>query len=199
MAVKGTTHRERQALATRAQVADAARALFAEQGYVATTIAAIARAADIPAPTIYSAFGGKAAILREIADRAVAPLEPMRRHEQALAEPDPAAGLAIAAAVQRDQYEAMYDVIMVFQEAARTDPEIAAATAAILGNRERAFRRHLTAIKGSLRTGVGEAVAVYQALVLPEVYRTLVVEAGWTPARYERWLADALARELLGR
>jgi len=34
--------------------------------------------------------------------------------------------------------------------------------------------------------------------VLPEIYRTLVVERGWSAERYEDWLAAALVRQLLG-
>ena len=92
MAVKreGPTHRQRQALATRQQIAAAARALFAERGYVATTITAISEAADIPVPTIYSAFGNKAAILTDITRRVIATLDVKVQYEQAMAEPDPA-------------------------------------------------------------------------------------------------------------
>ena len=53
----GPTHRQRQAAATRRQIAAAARQLFAERGYVATTIAAISERADIPVQTVYSAIG----------------------------------------------------------------------------------------------------------------------------------------------
>jgi hypothetical protein len=44
---------------------------------------------------------------------------------------------------------------------------------------------------------VDDGVAIYVALVLPEVYRTLVIERGWTADRYEDWLADALTTQLL--
>jgi AcrR family transcriptional regulator len=198
--VKGPTHRQRQALATKTQVADAARRLFADRGYVATTIAAIAEAADIPAPTIYSAFGTKAAILRWIADQAVSTVDPVRGHEQARTNPDPAAGLRQAANIQRRQFEAMLDIITVHQEAARTDPEIAEATRRILANRERGFRAHLAAIVSHLAPGmtIDDAVAVYTTLVLPEVYRSLVTERGWSPERYEQWLGGALIHDLLG-
>lgn len=203
MAVKriGPTHRQRQALATRAQVAAAARELFTTRGYVATTIAAIAERADIPAPTIYSAFGTKARILREIAESVMAGLDVADRHRRAREHPDPVQGLRLAAGMQRWQYEAMYDVITVFQEAARTDPEIAARTATILATRDRWFRMHVEAIAAHLAPGldVDRAVDLYTALVLPEVWRTLVVERGWTPQSYEDWLAGAFARELLGR
>lgn len=193
----GLTHRQRQALATKEQIAAAARRLFAERGYVATTIAAIAETADIPAPTIYSAFGGKAAILKDIAWRTAATLDIDRHHDDALAEPDPARGLRLAAALQRRQFDLMYDVITIYGEAARTDEDIAADVALIQANRERAFRRHLRAIAGHLRVGVAEGVDIYLALVLPEIYRTLVHERGWSPDRYETWLADSLTTQLL--
>ena len=199
MAVKreGPTHRQRQAMATRDQVARAARELFAERGYVATTIAAIAEAADIPVQTIYSAFGGKAKILQELTGRAIAPIDVLRRHEEARAHPDPAEGLRLSVAIQRHQYEVMFDVIDVYWEAARTDAEIAGILKGIMASREQAFAAHLAFIEASLRPGLAEALDIYLALVVPEIYRTLVRERGWTPDRYEKWLGDTLVAQLL--
>jgi AcrR family transcriptional regulator len=102
-------------MATKQQIADAARRLFAVHGYVATTITAIAEAADIPAPTIYSAFGTKAKILQAIAWGAAATLDIDSSHEDALAEPDPRRGLRLAARIQRRQFEVMYAVIAIYQ------------------------------------------------------------------------------------
>ena len=196
---EGPTHRQRQALVTKAQIASAARALFAAQGYVGTTIAAIAEAADIPAPTIYSAFGNKAAILQAIAWGVAETLDIDRAHDDALAQPEPREGLRMAAHIQRRQFEQMYDVIDIYQEAARTDPDIAQNTRVIMANRERAFRRHIEAIAAHLAPGVSidDGVDVYITLVLPEVYRTLVIERGWTADRYENWLVEALTAQLL--
>jgi AcrR family transcriptional regulator len=186
-------------MATKQQIADAARRLFAVHGYVATTITAIAEAADIPAPTIYSAFGTKAKILQAIAWGAAATLDIDSSHEDALAEPDPRRGLRLAARIQRRQFEVMYDVIAIYQEAARTDPDIARDARMITENRERAFRRHVEAVAAHLASGVSVAdgVDVYVTLVLPEIYRTLVLERGWTADRYETWLADSLVDQLL--
>ena len=199
MAVKreGLTHRQRQAMATKAEIAAAARVLFATQGYVGTTIAAIADAADIPAPTIYSAYGGKAAILRAIAWGVAGTLDVDRTHADALEQPDPREGLRMVANLQRRQYEQMYDVIDIYQEAARIDPEIAEDVRTIAANRERAFRRHLEAIEPHLAVELESAVAIYLALVLPEIYRTLVIERTWPPTHYESWLAKALTTQLL--
>jgi len=188
-------------MATKAQIASAARALFADQGYVGTTIAAIAESADIPAPTIYSAFGGKAAILQAIAWGVAGTLDIDRAHEEALAQPNPRDGLRRAANIQRRQFEQMYDVIDIYQEAARTDPDIAQDMRTIAANRERAFRRHVESIASHLAPGVSvdDGVAIYLTLVLPEVYRTLVIERGWTTDRYENWLANGLITQLLPR
>jgi AcrR family transcriptional regulator len=187
-------------MATKRQIADAARRLFASHGYVATTITAIADAADIPAPTIYSAFGSKAKILQFIAWSVVATLDVDRSHQQALAESDPAQGLRLAANIQRRQYQLMSDVIAIYQEAARTDPDIAADLQAIMGNRERAFRHHLEAIAPHLAPGVtvDDGLAIYLALVLPEIHHTLVHQRGWSNDHYETWLADTLVHQLLG-
>jgi hypothetical protein len=93
----------------------------------------------------------------------------------------------------------MYDVIMIYQEAARTDPDIARALQTVMANRERAFRRHIEAIAAHLTPGVtvSDGVSIYITLVLPEIYRTLVVEQGWTIDRYETWLTETLIRQLL--
>jgi AcrR family transcriptional regulator len=186
-------------MATKEQVAQAARALFATHGYVATTINAIAEAADIPAPTIYSAFGTKSKILQAIAWGVTATLEIDRHHDEAIAQADPTQGLRLAMNIQRRQYEVMYDVVAIYQEAARTDPEIAQALRIIMANRERAFRRHIEAIAGHLAPGVtvDDGVDIYLALVLPEIFRTLVLERGWSLDRYETWLAESLIRQLL--
>ncbi|WP_194909294.1 TetR/AcrR family transcriptional regulator [Catenulispora rubra] len=197
---EGPTHRQRQALATKQQIAEAARALFAERGYVATTITAIAETADIPVPTIYSAFGNKAAILKDILKRVVATLNVSRQHEQARDDPDPARGLRRLAGLQREQFEAMYDVMTVTTEAVRVDPEIAEELRRIMASRERGFRRHIEAIAPHLAPGttVDDALDVYITLVLPEIYHSLVLERGWSPDRYEAWLADNFVHQLLG-
>ena len=196
---EGPSHRQRQAMATKQQIASAARGLFAANGYAGATITAIAAAAGIPAPTIYSAFGTKARILQAIAWGVTSTLDVDRSHDAALAEPDPAQGLRLAANIQRRQFEHMYDVIAIYAEAARTDPDIAQDLQTIMANRERAFRRHVEAIAAHLAPGVSvsDAVDIYITLVLPEIYRTLVPERGWTVDQYENWLAGTLIRQLL--
>jgi hypothetical protein len=60
------------------------------------------------------------------------------------------------------------------------------------------FARHL-ASQGHLRRGVSvtEAADVLWTYNSAEVYRLLVIERGWKPARYGRWVAAALTAALL--
>ena len=122
----GGGHRQRQAEETRLQIARAARSLFAERGYAATTIAAIAEEADIPAPTIYSAFGSKAKILEKITRIWMTDAQTVSIAEASLAEPDPAEQLRMFAELNRRQLEVGSDVVAIYQEAARSDPQMAA-------------------------------------------------------------------------
>jgi AcrR family transcriptional regulator len=199
--VKGESpsHRQRQALATRDQIAVAARALFARNGYIGTTITAISDAADIPVPTIYSAMGSKAKILQHLAARSASLADLDTRNRDAREDADPRHGLRLAAKIQRLQYEDMYDVIDAYQQAARTDPEMAQALQLVLGRRQDAFRAHVAAIREHLRPGLSpeRALDLHLALVLPEIYRTFVLERGWTPDQYEEWLSDQLEAQLL--
>lgn len=57
---------------TEAELIDAARVLFLEQGYVATTLAQIAQRAGIAPRTVYVRFGTKASLFRRVIDQALA-------------------------------------------------------------------------------------------------------------------------------
>lgn len=184
---------------TRAAVAGAARRLFAAHGYMATTIEAISGASEIPIPTIYSAFGNKPAILEEVRRDWVAETDVERLHRQALAAPDAQTRLRLAAHWTRCQFELGYDVIAVYQDAARADPRVAAVWQQVMAFRESAVTEMLESLRGHLRPGlkVRRALDLYVGWTLPEVYRTLVLERDWSPNSYESWLAGTLIRELL--
>src|SRR5690348_11713123 len=60
--------RAEQAAATRRAVLTAARDLFANRGYAATSIAAIAARAGVAVDTVYAAAGRKPALLRDLVE-----------------------------------------------------------------------------------------------------------------------------------
>ena len=61
----------RTRLARRA-VVTAARSLFLERGYAATTIEAISNLADVPQATVYRLFASKLGILKALLDTSIA-------------------------------------------------------------------------------------------------------------------------------
>lgn len=124
-------------MATREQVARAARALFAERGYVATTITAVSEAADIPVQTIYPAFGNKAAILAEISRMWMSDADTPGWPRKPSTSPTRTARLRLTAHFQRRQYETGNDVITIYQEAARADPQMAEVLRRVLASRDR--------------------------------------------------------------
>ena len=200
MVVKGSSgHRQRQAEATKREVARVARALFAEHGYVATTISTISAEANIPAQTIYSAFGSKAGILDKITELWMSEAQTTSRAAAYLDEPDPAARLRQLAELNRRQLQAGSDVVAIYQQAAAADPQMAETLRNVLGAREREIRKLIDTLVPHLRPGLGAdaALDLTLALTLPEVFHLLVVERGWSPSRYEEWLADTLVSQLL--
>ena len=193
-------HRQRQAESTRDQIARTARALFAEHGYTATTIAAISAAADIPEQTVYSSLGSKAKILERITQAWMDEARTVSLAEASLRETDVRQQLRLLAELNRRQLDVGSDVIAIYQDAARADARMAETLHHVLAAREREIRRLLKTTAQHHKPGLtlDRALDITLALTLPDVYRTLVVERGWSSRRYEAWLADSLIAQLLG-
>jgi AcrR family transcriptional regulator len=198
----------RTRLARRA-VVEAARGLFLERGYQATTVDAISDHSDVPAPTVYRLFGSKLGILKALLDVSIAGDDravsvPERPPVAALFdEPDPERLIAGFAGVTGAINARSGDVYRILTSAAASDP----AAAVLLADyqRQRAegqgrIARALARRKG-LRPGLRErdAADLIHALMSPELYRLLVLDRGWTPRRYEQWLAETMAQQLLRR
>jgi len=186
---------------------DAALRLFREQGYAATPMQAIADEAGVAVQTLYFTFGTKRALLSEILDIAIAgDEEPVatldRPHIQALLDdPDPVAQLRGQAHVTRSVYERLAPALEVVRGAATADPDLAALWERSIQQRATVMERFIAALvtKTSLRDGLDQATAVDIALALqsPELIVFLTGQRGWSPDKYEQWLANALISELL--
>lgn len=180
----------------------AARALFEERGYAATTIEAISERAGAPQATVYRLFGSKLGILQSVIDVAIAGDDEdaaVADHPQVqamLAEPDPHELIARFAAFLGALMGRTAVVHRLLADAARSDPEAAELLAEISRQRQQGQRQ---VAKGLARAGVAErdAADVIHALASPEVYGLLVADRGWSGARYERWLRDTLTQQLL--
>ena len=78
----GSTTRADKALATRRRMVNAAYDQFCANGYLGTTITAVAKGAGVAVPTIYYTFGTKARLLDEALGAAIAGFD--RWHEPPL-------------------------------------------------------------------------------------------------------------------
>lgn len=78
--------RERKKRARRERIYEAARQLFLEQGYAATTVEQIAEAADVAQTTFFNHFQSKDAVLREMTGEISGHLEAMLQQELATAD-----------------------------------------------------------------------------------------------------------------
>ena len=199
--------RREQALATRNAILEAARELFVERGYVATTIESIAERAKASPETLYATFGSKRAVLNELVDVSIAgglgqpPILDQAWVQEMQADPDPRRRVAVLARNGRAILERRAALDEVVTAAAGADPEIAALAERSRRERYAGQRRLLELAVGTtgLREGLDlrTAADVLFAIGSPETYRLLVVGRGWSGARFERWYAETIARLLL--
>lgn len=193
----GLTYRQRQAAATRARVTRAARRVFATRGYSAATIADVAQAAGVAIPTVYKLFGNKRALMTSVADSWEPEFVPS--HETEAVPDDPAKALAFWAAIVRRQWETGIDIALIYAGAVASEPEIRKELEPRLAARERMIQTVSEKLQPALACGItpNDATAIISALTLPEVYRELVQDRGWTPDAFQIWLERTLTGQLL--
>ena len=192
---------------TRSAVVDAARTLFLERGYAATTIEAISGLSDTPQATVYRLFSSKLGILKAVLDvsvvgddQAVAMLD--RPQVRALvSDEDPKEQLAGFAALLREVMARAAPMHRILADAARSDEDAASLLAQLGRQRQEGQRRIARSLarSGALRPGLRErdVADVIYALASPEVYGLLVFDRGWSAERYEKWVNTILIDQLL--
>jgi AcrR family transcriptional regulator len=201
--------RAAQARETRARILAAARRRFATDGYVATTLPAIARDAGVAAPTVTAVFGTKLALLNELIRSGVrgddddAPLERRRWWAAMMREPDAVRQLQRYAANARRIHTRTTDLFEIVRGAAAADPAIAALRQRLAAGRLEDCREVAAALtsRRALSPTVTTEMAtdLLWALGSADLYRLLVVDRAWSPKQYEQWLAASLTTALLGR
>ena len=202
---QGGRGQARTRLARRAVVA-AARTLFLERGYAATTIEAVSNLADVPPATIYRLFASKLGILKALLDTSIAGDDQARTVQERpnvaslSTEPDPIKLLAGFAGVTTAINQRTNDIYRVLVSAASSDAAAAELLDVMNQQRDRGQSQfaHSLARAHALRPGLRErdAADVIHALMSPEVYRLLVGDRRWKPERYQQWLVTTLTQQL---
>jgi len=195
-----STLREERARETRERIRRAAAELFAEDGFVDTTVAAIARQAGVSAPTVYSVFGSKGGIV-------AAMLEEMEQNAdrdawvgKLLASSDPHEQVRTFATWIRTMFEGGAGILRAAL-AARSEPDVAALAEHGNAARKQGTRRltSMWADSRALRDGLGAEAAAERMWLLAsvEVFVLAIDDLGWSADQYESWLGSLLERELL--
>lgn len=196
--------RARQARETRARIIAAAGELFARQGYQATTIAAIARAAGVSGETVKTA-ASKAELLIAAFEVTFSGYE----GAESLTDTDVAAGVlelpddvfldAVLAQIT-DANARGHRLWTVLLGAALSDERVDEVLTQILHRRADDYRRLVDEL---IARGLAAPKAYPQAtaatlsfLLSPESYQQLVAQSGWDADTYMQWLRGAVAAEL---
>ena len=192
--------------AARKAVVAAARTLFLERGYAASTVEAVSNLAGVPPATVYRLFASKIGILKALLNVSIAgddqpvAVEDRPTVVSLFAEPDPVRLLSGFAGVTTAINQRTNDIYRVLVSAAGSDPAAAGLLDNLQQQRDSGQRQIVNALarSGSLRDGLEEreAMDLVHAIMSPEIYSLLVVDRVWTPEKYQRWLATTLVQQL---
>jgi AcrR family transcriptional regulator len=189
---------EAERRATRTRVLEAASTLFVANGYAGTTMAAIAKQANVAMQSVYSAGRSKADLLHEAVQLAVAgDDEPMMIHQRPViariaGEPDPVEQARMIAAAIVDIHRRSAGIQRAQIEAAAIDPTV----------RERAEQAQLGRLatlaeaigmipSDRLRHSAEECTDTLWVLASPETFDLLQRVRGWDWDTIAAWLERA--------
>jgi AcrR family transcriptional regulator len=199
--------RAEQAAATRTAILSSARELFVSQGYAATTVADIARHAQVAVDTVYATVGRKPAVLRLVLETAISGTD------EAVPAPQRDYVARVRAATSaRDKISAYVDglvkaqarlapVFVALRDAGATDPDSAAQWQQIAQRRARNMLQFAADLRstGELREDLTDrdVADIIWSMNSSEYWLLLVGERGWTHRRFASYLVDAWTRVLL--
>jgi AcrR family transcriptional regulator len=190
--------------ATRRRVVEAARELFLSRGYVATTMADIARQAGVALQSVYTAGQSKADLLHLVTDLAVAGddqevmLVDRPEYAAIAAESDPVRQVQMFARMIATTMERLAPVWIAYREAAAVDPKAASNLVAAHRRRRETFGTLIRMVpEQRLRQPYERSADTMWAMGSIDVfllYRTIL---DWDASRYAEWLNDTLVDQLV--
>jgi len=195
--------RRAKAEETRARIIASAYDLFCRSGYRGTTMDLIAQQAGVAVQTVYFTFHTKDDLLRAVFvwtilgdDGRPPPLQDW--HIEAMAQPDAYRAVPKLVTGAGTIHARTAPILPVFH-AVSQEP-----AGAIYRQSEDQRRTDMAQLaealtkKTPLRKGVTRKRAADLLFVLqgPALYRDFVIEAGWTPREWARWVSNALIRDL---
>lgn len=205
------TLRQAQTALTEQRIVAAAAELFLADGYVTTTLEAVARRAQVSPRTVYVRFGTKATLFKRVVDVAIVGdtelVDVLGRDwmQLAMTAPTRAERIAAAAAASRQIMERTGQLFVVAQQAAAVEPEIAAAWEEGREGSRKTQEVFWTRMADDGLLGPDADVRwltdTGSVLGAAETYLMIVRMLGWDLDAYERWLVVSWTRlaEAAGR
>ena len=199
--------RQEGARRTRQAIVHAATELFVQRGFFAASLAEVAVAAGVARPTVFAAFGSKAALMRQVMDEALA------GDDEAVAVADRTWFRPIwDAETPADVLDAYADVcVLIGRRAARlfeavrraadTTPDVAQLWDTLQQNRRTGARMIVEQIRtvGELNPDIATEAAIDVIWIFndPAHYAALVLERQWTESAFRTWLANSMRASLM--
>ena len=200
------SRRRQKAEASRRAVLTQAWELFRGQGFGATTIGQIARAAAVSKEFIYKNFGGKPGLVREIYAESLlgagrVPAEERSDLAQSTTS-DPRALMRQFGRFVTEVSPLSSPVYLLIRDAAASgDADMTALRREVDDARYRRMLHNARQVlsRGLLRANLTEThvADVFFTATTAELYETLVLTLGWTPQRYGDFIAITLTANLL--
>jgi AcrR family transcriptional regulator len=201
-----STLRAEQAQDTRRRIRAAADALFLDQGYTAVSMDEIAKGAGVARQTVFSAYGSKAKVLKEVIDVRLAgddaPVALAERPaaQRMLAATDALDAIRRCAKLTVEVGARVAPLWPAISEAAATDTEIADLLRFYDDARHEGIGTIVDTVAslGALRRGRTRPKTKDAVFLLTDpstIHHAL--RLGWSPAEMERWYVDCLAALLL--
>ena len=197
--------RAARARETRRRIIDAALRLFVEDGYLPTTMSAIAQEAGVAVQTLYLAFGSKASILSATLDVAIvgddAPVPLLERPwvQVLRAEED---GHRAVALMCRETAELFRRVtpLHVAIRAATGDADVARLLEKDQQSRYATQRQFVAILAGKsgfyAQLGEERATDIVYGVLSEALYLLFCGDRGWSVEDWSAWVAEALSNQL---
>ncbi|MFG2087056.1 MULTISPECIES: TetR/AcrR family transcriptional regulator [unclassified Spirillospora] len=204
--VKRPDKRAERSRRTREKVVEAARELFAAQGYGATSLQEVADRAGVAVQTVYFVFGNKRTLFKDVVDTSIAgDIEPVATMDRewfraACAEPTAAGQLRAHVHGTCEILGRVAPIMPLIAAAAATDPQIAAQWPDDPDPRYTVQHAAAQALAGKPGArpdvSVETAADVLFGLLSPQLYLLFVQDRNWSPEEWEEWAYATLTAQL---
>jgi AcrR family transcriptional regulator len=190
------SRRRLKAEANKDAVLEAARLLFLERGYAATSVPSVAAAAGVSAETVYKAFGPKSGLVRALWQRALGgqgPVPAPARSDELSARAGTSKDLVQGwAKLLAEVSPVVSPISLLVKEAASHDPEMRRLMEEIDAERRSRMRHNAKRLRRNITiTAATDVLWIYTS---PEFFDLLVLRSGWSIERVADFVEDALLR-----